>query len=180
VAKFATAGKPGPKKDLGMLAMQYGTVYVAQVALGANEVQTVRALREAAAWPGPSLVLAYSTCIAHGFDMRNSMHHQRDAVKSGYWPLYRYSPTEEEHAKPFRLDSRKPALPVADFARTEGRFAMLQRSDPERAAHLMALAQADVEERWRYYEQLAGVERTVPHDPGAIVDEAGVAAEEVV
>jgi pyruvate-ferredoxin/flavodoxin oxidoreductase len=180
VAKFATAGKAVPKKDLGMLAMQYGTVYVAQIALGANEVQTVRALREAAAWPGPSLVLAYSTCIAHGFDMRNSMHHQRDAVKSGYWPLYRYAPTVEEHAKPFRLDSRKPALPVADFARTEGRFAMLERSDPERAAHLMALAQADVEERWRYYEQLAGVERTVPHEPGAIVDEAGVAAEEVV
>jgi pyruvate-ferredoxin/flavodoxin oxidoreductase len=180
VAKFATAGKPGPKKDLGMLAMQYGTVYVAQVALGANEVQTVRALGEAAAWPGPSLVLAYSTCIAHGFDMRNSMHHQRDAVKSGYWPLYRYAPTVEEHAKPFRLDSRKPALPLADFARTEGRFAMLERSDPERAAHLMALAQADVTERWRYYEQLAGVERSVPHEPGAIVDEAGVAAEEVV
>jgi pyruvate-ferredoxin/flavodoxin oxidoreductase len=180
VAKFATAGKSGPKKDLGMLAMQYGTVYVGQIAMGANEVQTVRALIEAAAWPGPSLVLAYSTCIAHGFDMRNSMHHQRTAVKSGYWPLYRYSPTEEEHAKPFRLDSRKPALPVAEFARSEGRFAMLERSDPERAAHLMTLAQADVNERWRYYEQLAGVERTVPHEPGAIVDEAGVAAEEVM
>ncbi|HSK92116.1 MAG TPA: pyruvate:ferredoxin (flavodoxin) oxidoreductase, partial [Euzebyales bacterium] len=180
VAKFATAGKSIPKKDLGMLAMQYGTVYVAQIAMGANEVQTVRALLEAAAWPGPSLVLAYSTCIAHGFDMRNSMHHQRDAVKSGYWPLYRYAPTVEEHAKPFRLDSRKPALPVADFARTEARFAMLARSDPERAAHLMTLAQADVDERWRYYEQLAGVERTVPHEPGAVVDEAGVAAEEVV
>jgi pyruvate-ferredoxin/flavodoxin oxidoreductase len=180
VAKFATAGKSIPKKDLGMLAMQYGTVYVAQIAMGANEVQTIRALQEAAAWPGPSLVLAYSTCIAHGFDMRNSMHHQRDAVKSGYWPLYRYAPTEEEHAKPFRLDSRKPALRLADFARSEARFAMLERSDPERATHLMALAQADVEERWRYYEQLAGVERTVPHEPGAIVDDAGVAAEEVV
>jgi pyruvate-ferredoxin/flavodoxin oxidoreductase len=180
VAKFATAGKSSPKKDLGMLAMQYGTVYVAQIALGANEVQTVRGLIEAAAWPGPSLVLAYSTCIAHGFDMRDSMHHQRDAVKSGYWPLYRFSPTEEEHAKPFRLDSRKPALALKDFARSEARFAMLERSDPERAAHLMTLAQADVEERWRYYEQLAGVERSVPHEPGAIVDAAGVAAEEVV
>jgi pyruvate-ferredoxin/flavodoxin oxidoreductase len=180
VAKFATAGKPIPKKDLGMLAMQYGTVYVAQIALGANEVQTVRALMEAAAWPGPSLVLAYSTCIAHGFDMRDSMHHQRDAVKSGYWPLYRFAPAEEEHAKPFRLDSRKPAMALTEFARSEGRFAMLERSDPERAAHLMALAQADVQERWRYYEQLAGVERTVPHEPGAIVDAAGAAAEEVV
>jgi pyruvate-ferredoxin/flavodoxin oxidoreductase len=180
VAKFATAGKAIPKKDLGMLAMQYGTVYVAQVAMGANETQSVRALLEAAAWPGPSLVLAYSTCIAHGFDMRDSMHHQRDAVKSGYWPLYRFAPPEEEYAKPFRLDSRKPALPLAAFARSEGRFAMLERSDPERAADLMALAQADVEDRWRYYEQLAGVERGVPHEPGAIVDAAGAAAEEVV
>src|SRR5690606_18019073 len=115
VAKFATAGKAIPKKDLGALAMQYGTVYVAQVALGANEVQTLRALTEAAAWPGPSLVLAYSTCIAHGFDMRYSMRHQRDAVKSGYWPLFRYSPSEEEHGKPLRLDSRKPAMPLAEF-----------------------------------------------------------------
>jgi pyruvate-ferredoxin/flavodoxin oxidoreductase len=168
-----------PKKDLGALAMQYGTVFVAQIALGANEVQTVRALQEAAAWHGPSLVLAYSTCIAHGFDMRNSMHQQRDAVKSGYWPLYRFRPQEDEHARPFRLDSRKPAMPVADFARKEGRFAMLARSDPDRAAQLMTLAQADVDERWRYYEQLAGVERSVPHEPGAVVDAAGAAAEEV-
>ncbi|MEX2621016.1 MAG: pyruvate:ferredoxin (flavodoxin) oxidoreductase [Egibacteraceae bacterium] len=179
VAKFATEGKEVPKKDLGALAMQYGTVYVAQIALGANEVQTVRALQEAAAWPGPSLVLAYSTCIAHGFDMRNSMHQQRDAVKSGYWPLYRFRPTTEEHATPLRLDSRKPSMPVADFARSEGRFAMLARSDPERAARLLALAQADVDERWRYYEQLVGVERSVVHEPGAVVDASGAAAHEV-
>ncbi|MBS3939400.1 MAG: pyruvate:ferredoxin (flavodoxin) oxidoreductase, partial [Actinobacteria bacterium] len=179
VAKFATSGRGVPKKDLGALAMQYGTVFVAQIAMGANEVQTVRALQEAAAWEGPSLVLAYSTCIAHGFDMKNSMHQQRDAVKSGYWPLYRYQPKVDEHGKPFRLDSRKPAMPVAEFARSEGRFAMLMRSDPERAAELGALAQADVDERWRYYEQLAGVERSIPHEPGAIVDEAGIAAEEV-
>jgi hypothetical protein len=120
VAKFASTGKEIGKKDLGALAMQYGNVYVAQIAMGANEVQTIRALLEAAAWPGPSLVLAYSTCIAHGFDMRNSMHQQRDAVKSGYWPLYRFSPTEEEQGKPFRLDSRKPAMPVAEFARARG------------------------------------------------------------
>jgi pyruvate-ferredoxin/flavodoxin oxidoreductase len=179
VAKFATAGRSVPKKDLGALAMQYGTVFVAQISLGANEVQTVRALQEAAAWDGPSLVMAYSTCIAHGFDMKNSMHQQRDAVKSGYWPLYRFSPQEDEHGKPFRIDSRKPAMPVAEFARKEGRFAMLARSNPERAAMLMTLAQADVDERWRYYEQLAGVERTIPHEPGAIVDETGIAAEEV-
>lgn len=180
VAKFATAGKEVPKKDLGMLAMQYGTVFVAQIAMGANEVQTVRALHEAAAWPGPSLVLAYSTCIAHGFDMRHSMTHQRDAVKSGYWPLYRYQPTADEHGKPFRLDSRKPSLTLADFARREGRFAVLDRRDPDRAASLLTLAQADIDERWHYYEQLAGVERSIPHEPGAIVDHAGVAEEEVV
>ena len=179
VAKFATSGKATPKKDLGALAMQYGNVYVAQIALGANEVQTVRALQEAAAWQGPSLVLAYSTCIAHGIDMKYSMTHMRDAVKSGHWPLYRFAPGPEEHTKPFRLDSRKPALALSDFAREEGRFAMLERSDPERAHHLMALAQADVDERWHYYEQLAGVERSVPHEPGAVVDPEGVATEEV-
>jgi len=179
VAKFATSGKETPKKDLGALAMQYGNVYVAQIALGANEVQTVRALGEAAAWPGPSLVLAYSTCVAHGIDMKFSMTHQRDAVKSGHWPLYRFAPGPDEHTKPFRLDSRKPALPLKEFAREEARFAMLERSDPKRAHHLMALAQADVDERWRYYEQLAGVERSVPHEPGEIVDPEGVADDEV-
>jgi pyruvate-ferredoxin/flavodoxin oxidoreductase len=179
VAKFAASGKETPKKDLGALAMQYGTVYVGQVAMGANEVQTVRALREAAAWTGPSLVLAYSTCIAHGFDMRHSMSHQRDAVKSGYWPLFRFRPGESEHTTPFRLDSRKPTMPVRDFALQEGRFAMLERAAPERARHLLTLAQADVDERWRYYEQLAGVERSVPHEPGAVVDPGGAGAEEV-
>jgi pyruvate-ferredoxin/flavodoxin oxidoreductase len=179
VAKFATSGKETPKKDLGALAMQYGNVYVAQIAMGANEVQTVRALAEAAAWPGPSLVLAYSTCIAHGIDMKFSMTHQRNAVKSGHWPLYRFAPGPDEHTKPFRLDSRKPALPLRDFAREEARFAMLERSDPDRAHHLMALAQADVDERWHYYEQLAGVERSVPHEPGAVVDPEGIANEEV-
>ena len=179
VAKFATSGKETPKKDLGALAMQYGNVYVAQIAMGANEVQTVRALAEAAAWPGPSLVLAYSTCIAHGIDMKFSMTHQRNAVKSGHWPLYRFAPGPDEHTKPFRLDSRKPALALRDFAHEEARFAMLERSDPDRAHHLMALAQADVDERWRYYEQLAGVERSVPHEPGDVVDPEGIANEEV-
>lgn len=179
VAKFATSGKETPKKDLGALAMQYGNVYVAQIAMGANEVQTVRALAEAAAWPGPSLVLAYSTCIAHGIDMKFSMTHQRNAVKSGHWPLYRFAPGPDEHTKPFRLDSRKPALALRDFAHEEARFAMLERSDPDRAHHLMALAQADVDERWRYYEQLAGVERSVPHEAGDVVDPEGIANEEV-
>jgi pyruvate-ferredoxin/flavodoxin oxidoreductase len=94
------------------------------------------------------------------------MTHQKDAVKSGYWPLYRFHPSEIESGKPFKLDSTKPSIPVADFVATETRFAVLQRTHPERAAELAALSQADADERWRYYEQLAGVERTVPHVPG--------------
>jgi pyruvate-ferredoxin/flavodoxin oxidoreductase len=162
VAKFATAGKSSPKKDLGLLAMQYGHVYVAKIALGANEMQTLKAMREAEAWPGPSLLLAYSTCIAHGVDMKDSMNRMDLAVKTGYWPLFRYHPGEAEHEQPFKLDSKAPSQPVADFLTTEGRFASLTRTDPERAKMLMALAQGDVDERWRYYEQLAGLERTQP------------------
>ena len=161
-AKFATAGKATPKKDLAALAMQYGHVYVAQIAMGANEMQTVKAFREAEAWPGPSLLLAYSTCIAHGVDMRDSMTRMDLAVKTGYWPLLRFHPGEAEDAQPLRLDSKAPSEPVDAFLRTEGRFAVLERSDPERAARLRELAQADVDERWRYYEQLAGVTRTQP------------------
>ena len=163
VAKFAAAGKGTAKKDLGAIARSYGNVYVAQVSMGANDQQTTKALLEADAWPGPSLVIAYSTCIAHGIDMAKSMTHQKDAVKSGYWPLYRFHPSEIETGKPFKLDSTKPSIPVADFVATETRFAVLQRTHPERAAELAALAQADADERWRYYEQLAGLERTVPH-----------------
>jgi pyruvate-ferredoxin/flavodoxin oxidoreductase len=160
VAKFATSGKGTPKKDLALLAMQYGTVYVAQIALGANEMQTVKAMREAEAWPGPSLLLAYSTCIAHGVDMRDSMKRMDLAVKTGYWPLLRYHPAEAADAQPLRLDSKAPSLPLDDLLRTEARYAVLETTDPERAAALQALAQSDVDERWRYYEQLAGVERT--------------------
>jgi pyruvate-ferredoxin/flavodoxin oxidoreductase len=158
VAKFATAGKASPKKDLGLLAIQYGDVYVGQIAMGANDAHTLKVLHEAAAHPGPSLVLAYSTCIAHGIDMRDSMAHQRDAVRSGHWPLYRYQPAQADDA-PFSLDSARPTLPIAEFALREGRFAMLARSDPERARRLLEAAQEDVDERWRYYEQLAGVAR---------------------
>jgi len=164
VAKFASQGRSVPRKDLGMIASSYGNVYVAQVALGADDHQTLRALLEADAWPGPSLVIAYSTCIAHGIDMKHSMSHQRDAVRSGFWPLYRFRPGLEAHQRPFLLDSRKPSLSFAEFARSEARFAMLERANPERARHLFALAQADIEERWRLYEQLAGIERTVVHE----------------
>ncbi len=163
VAKFAAAGKGTAKKDLGAIARSYGNVYVAQVSMGANDQQTTKALLEADAWPGPSLVIAYSTCIAHGIDMSKSMTHQKDAVKSGYWPLYRFHPSEIDGGKPFKLDSPTPSIPIADFVATETRFAVLQRTHPERAAELATLAQADADERWRYYEQLAGIERTVPH-----------------
>jgi pyruvate-ferredoxin/flavodoxin oxidoreductase len=166
-AKFASSGKATPKKDLGAIARAYGDVYVAQIALGANEMQTVRALLEAEAWTGPSLVVAYSTCIAHGIEMATSMTHQKSAVASGYWPLYRYHPSPAKEAHPFQLDSKRPMLRLGDFALTETRFAMLARSNPERARHLLALAQADVDERWHYYEQLAGLERSVPQDPGS-------------
>jgi pyruvate-ferredoxin/flavodoxin oxidoreductase len=163
VAKFAAAGKATAKKDLGAIARSYGNVYVAQISMGANDAQTTRALLEADAWPGPSLVIAYSTCIAHGIDMSQSMAHQRDAVKSGYWPLYRFRPSENETEHPFKLDSARPTLPIAEFAASETRFAVLGRTHPERAAELASLAQADADERWRFYEQLAGLERTVPH-----------------
>jgi pyruvate-ferredoxin/flavodoxin oxidoreductase len=161
-AKFATAGKASPKKDIGMIAMAYGNVYVAQVAIGANDMHTVRAMNEAQAWPGPSLVIAYSTCIAHGIDMSTSMTHQKEAVTSGYWPLFRYHPGETAEDTPLRLDSRPPSTPVRDFAMKEGRFAMLARTAPEESKRLLAMAQADIDERWRLYEQMAEIKRRVP------------------
>jgi pyruvate-ferredoxin/flavodoxin oxidoreductase len=162
VAKFAASGKRTAKKDLGVEARRYGNVYIAQVAIGANDIQTVKSFAEAEAWPGPSLIIAYSTCIAHGIDMRTSMTHQKDAVKSGYWPLYRYHPSGEQHVAPFQLDSKPPTMPVQVFMEAESRFATLRRSDPTAAAALAVLAQADIDERWRYYEQLAHIERTAP------------------
>ena len=174
-AKFAVAGKSSAKKDLGAFARAYGNVYVAQVALGANEIQTVRALVEADAWRGPSLVIAYSTCIAHGIDMATSMTHQKDAVASGYWELYRYHPAEGEHTVPFHLDSKAPTQPLRDFLLAETRFSALARSDPTRARELFSLAQQDVSERRRYYEQLAAVQRTMAHtvaDPDELPESA--------
>jgi pyruvate-ferredoxin/flavodoxin oxidoreductase len=175
VAKFAARGKQTGKKDLGLLAMAYGNVYVAHVALGASDMQTVKALLEAEAWPGPSLVIAYSTCIAHGFDMAASMAHQRDAARSGHWPLYRYHPDAE---RPFQLDSKPPTLPLRQFAETEARFAMLARTDPGEFDRLMTIAEEDTRERWRYYEQLAAVPRTAPHLPPRADQAAGHAEED--
>jgi pyruvate-ferredoxin/flavodoxin oxidoreductase len=159
VAKFAAGGKPTRKKDLGQIATAYGHVYVAQVALGADNRQTVKALAEADAWDGPSLVIAYSHCIAHGIDMAKGMDQQKRAVDSGYWPLWRYDPRHAgpgEH--PFHLDARAPKLPLSEFTGRETRFAMLARSRPQEAERLAALARDDVAERRLVYEQLAEVE----------------------
>ena len=166
VAKFAAAGKAVGKKDLGMIAMAYGNVYVAQVAMGANPVQTVRTFQEAASWPGPSLVIAYSHCIAHGIDMTTGMSHQREAVKSGYLTLYHYDPRlgmgGADH--PLKLDSRKPTIPLEQFVMKEGRYAMLAQADPARAKHLLKAAQSDADARWQFYEQVASVPRVVAED----------------
>ncbi|MGA7912065.1 MAG: pyruvate:ferredoxin (flavodoxin) oxidoreductase [Candidatus Dormiibacterota bacterium] len=165
VAKFAAAGKRTAKKDLGLIASSYGNVYVAQVALGADNAQTVKAFAEAEAHDGPSLIIAYSTCIAHGIEMSTAMSHQKEAVDSGYWPLYRFDPQREAlHEPPFVLDSRFPSMPLKEFAAKEGRYSLLARSKPELAERLMNLAQKDVDERWHVYEQLAAVERNVPDD----------------
>jgi pyruvate-ferredoxin/flavodoxin oxidoreductase len=166
VAKFAAAGKQTRKKDLGMIAAAYGDVYVAQVAMGADNPQTVKALAEAEAYPGPSLVIAYSHCIAHGFDLEHGMTHQKLAADSGYWPLYRYDP---RLARPLQLDSRGGKVPVSTFTAGEGRFAMLARSRPEQADRLARAVQHDVDERRHLYEQLAGVD----HTTGAEEDETG-------
>jgi pyruvate-ferredoxin/flavodoxin oxidoreductase len=168
VAKFAARGKPTGKKDLGMMAMAYGNVYVAQVAMGGNDVQTVKAFAEAEAWPGPSLIIAYSTCIAHGIDMATSMSHQKDAVRSAYWPLYRFDPGAD--GRPFHLDSKAPAIPLREFAAQESRFAMLARTAPDRFERLMQEAQRDVDERWRLYAQLAGIDRIAPDLPSPDVE----------
>ncbi|HSP10392.1 MAG TPA: pyruvate:ferredoxin (flavodoxin) oxidoreductase [Candidatus Dormibacteraeota bacterium] len=182
IAKFAAAGKRTPKKDLGLIASSYGNVYVAQVALGADNAQTVKAFAEAEAHDGPSLIIAYSTCIAHGIEMSTAMSHQKEAVDSGYWPLYRFDPQREAaHEHPFVLDSRAPSMPLKDFAAKEGRYALLARSKPELAERLMNLAQKDVDERWHVYEQMAAVERNAPKDriaKSADPAENGGAAEE--
>ena len=157
VAKFAAAGKPSRKKDLGAMARVYGDVYVAQICLQANETQAVKALTEAVAHHGPSLVVAYAPCIEHHIDIGDSLDHARMAVGSGYWPLWRYRPEPPAGEARLRLDSKRPALPVAEFMSSEGRFAQLARSQPERAARLAAASQSDVDERWATLAALAAV-----------------------
>jgi pyruvate-ferredoxin/flavodoxin oxidoreductase len=158
VAKFAARGKAAPKKDLGMLAMAYRNVYVARVAMGANDQQTLRAFLDAEAYDGPSLIIAYSHCIAHGIDMRKGLDQQRLAVQSGYWPLYRYNPALAEDGKsPLLIDSKAPSIPLEQYAYNETRYRMLAQSDPARAAELLHEAQQDVQANWQRYHDMATV-----------------------
>ena len=159
VAKFAAGGKATAKKDLGLTAMRYGNVYVAQVAMGANDTHTVKAFIEAEKHPGPSLIIAYGQCIAHGIDMARGMHQQKLAVDSGYWPLYRYNPhLADDHKNPLQLDSSDPKIPLQDYIYTEGRYRMLQRSNPEAAKVLLEHAQQAVTHRWQQYKKLAAAQ----------------------
>ena len=156
VAKFAAGGKATGKKDLGMSAIRYGNVYVAQVAMGANDTHTVKAFLEAEAHDGPALIIAYGHCIAHGLDMAKGMHQQKLAVDSGHWPLYRFDPRRvEENKSAFQLDSGDPKIPLKDYIYTEGRYRMLLQSDPETASLLLAEAEKAIQRRLHQYKQLA-------------------------
>ncbi len=158
VAKFATSGKSTNKKDLAMEAISYGSVYVARVALGGNDSHVIKAFQEAEAHDGPSLIIAYASCIAHGYDLAHSLDQQKLAVQSGYWPLMRYNPGLRDQGKnPFQLDSRTPSIPLHDYTKREGRYTMLERSNPELAAELLVKAQEDVDRQWRIYSARAAM-----------------------
>jgi pyruvate-ferredoxin/flavodoxin oxidoreductase len=156
VAKFASGGKRTGKKDLAMMAMSYGHVYVARVAMGGSDVQTLRAFREAEAYDGPSLIIAYSHCIAHGFDLRHGMEQQKSAVLSGHWPLFRYHPERARAGgNPLELDSKAPSVPLRTYAYNETRYTMLAHSDADTAKRLLDEAQDAVMDRWRLYAHWA-------------------------
>ena len=155
-ARFASAGKRIGKKDLALQAISSGNVYVAQVAMGANPQQTLLAMREAEEYNGPSLILAYSHCIAHGYDLKDGLRQQQLAVASGYWPLIRYNPAlRAAGKKPFVLDSPRPTIALRDYAYNENRYRILLKSDPEEAARLMQMAQEAVNRKWTTYEYLS-------------------------
>jgi pyruvate-ferredoxin/flavodoxin oxidoreductase len=163
VAKFAAGGKPMAKKDLGLLAMTYGNIYVASVAMGAKDEHTLKAFLEAEAYDGPSLIIAYRHCIAHGIEMSTALHNQKAAVDSGQWLLYRYHPDRAALGEnPLQLDSRPPKLPVEQYLYMENRFKMLTKSKPEEAKELLQKAQQDVNTRWQMYEYLAARKLETP------------------
>jgi pyruvate-ferredoxin/flavodoxin oxidoreductase len=164
VAKFAAAGKHTPKKDLGLLAIGYGNIYVARIAMGASDVQTLRAFLEAESYDGPSLIIAYSHCIAHGYDMKYGLQQQKNATLSGHWPLYRYDPRRVADGQPgLVLDSKAPSIPLEEYEYAETRYRMLTQTNPDEARRLLALGQEDVQARWQRYEQLA--------QPGAVLSD---------
>ncbi len=184
VAKFAAGGKLTAKKDLAMEAVSYGSVYVARVAMGGSDAQTVKAFQEAEAYDGPALIIAYSHCIAHGYDLSHGLEQQKKAVLSGYWPLMRYNPALREQGKnPFQLDSRPPSIPLKDYSYNEARYTMLARSHPDVAAKLLEEAQYDVDREWRVYSARAAnpgysdPKATLPPEPAttpSVVPVAGV------
>jgi pyruvate-ferredoxin/flavodoxin oxidoreductase len=158
VARFAAEGKALPKKDLGMIAMAYGYVYVARVAMGSSDQQTLNAFMEADAYDGPSIIVAYSHCIAHGYDLRKGLEQQKLAVQAGHWPLYRYNPALISEGKnPLVIDSKDPSIPFEQYAYNETRFKVLVHSDEQRAEALMKLAQKDARSRWDLYRQMAAM-----------------------
>jgi pyruvate-ferredoxin/flavodoxin oxidoreductase len=158
VAKFAMGGKGLPKKDLGLIAMSYGYVYVARIAMGANDQQTLRALLEAESYDGPSLIIAYSPCIAHGYDMAKSLEQTKLAVQSGHWPMYRYDPRlAEQGQNPLVIESKEPTIPFSQYAYNETRYKMLTQMDEERAETLMKEAEHDAKSRWTLYQQMAAM-----------------------
>jgi pyruvate-ferredoxin/flavodoxin oxidoreductase len=156
-AKFAASGKATNKKDLALMAMAYGSVYVARVAFGAKDAQTVKAFQEAESYPGPSLIIAYSSCIAHGYDMAHSLDQQKLAVETGYWPLFRFDPRRAANGQPaMQLESGSPRGDVGKYMRNESRFRVVEQTHPERFKDLLAGAQAHILERHALYEQMAG------------------------
>jgi pyruvate-ferredoxin/flavodoxin oxidoreductase len=158
VAKFAAAGKRVGKKDLGLQAVNGGAAYVARIAMGASDMQTMKAILEAERYPGPSIIIAYSHCIAHGYNMKYGLDQQKNAVESGYWPLFRFDPSRTDEGKnPFQLDSKPPKISMKDYAYNEMRYLMLAKSQPKVAKMLIEQSQRDVTEKWRVYEKMAGV-----------------------
>jgi pyruvate-ferredoxin/flavodoxin oxidoreductase len=178
VAKFAAAGRPAAKKDLALMAMAYGNVFVAQVAMGADDQHTVKSFMDAAAWDGPSLIIAYSHCIAHGFDLIHGMEQQKLAVKTGYWPLFRYDPARAGRGEPaLQLDAKAPSIPLVQFTNNETRYRMLVHADPAHAQVLADEAQHDVERRWARYQQMAEANGNGNKAPSAPAAPAAAAKE---
>ncbi len=158
VAKFAAGGKPMPKKDLGMISMTYGNIYVAKISLGANPAHALKAIIEAENYDGPAIVIAYAHCIAHGIDMSAGLQEQKKAVESGHWPLFRFNPDLIAEGKnPLQLDSKEPTLSLKDYVYGENRFRMLLKANKEASEKLIEQAQKDVKLRYSIYKQVAGL-----------------------